>query len=100
MPSITRNLALTAVITARLYADLDVTDAAAVKALVARGVDVADRGNLPGPGNPWMGPVGGYRHLDEVVAWNSAVPSAMAELVRSRHPEAVPRGEAMRYVFP
>jgi hypothetical protein len=24
----------------------------------------------------------------------------IAELVASRHPEAVPRGEAMRYVFP
>src|SRR5690606_11045830 len=39
------------------------------EALSARGIDVADRGNLPGPSNPWQPPVDGYRHLDEVVAW-------------------------------
>lgn len=40
------------------------------EALAARGVDVRDCGNLAGPVNPWQGPVDGYRHLDEVVAWN------------------------------
>lgn len=43
------------------------------QALTARGVDVVDRGNLDGPGNPWSAPLDGYRHLDEVVAWNRAV---------------------------
>lgn len=40
------------------------------EALAARGVDVRDCGNLDGPVNPWSAPVDGYRHLDEVVAWN------------------------------
>jgi len=47
-----------------------------VEALAARGVDVVDRGNVEGPRNPWMPPVEGYRHLDEVVAWNRAVMQA------------------------
>ena len=44
-----------------------------VEALAARGVDVVDRGDAVGPRNPWQKPVDGYRHLDEVVAWNRAV---------------------------
>ena len=44
-----------------------------VEALAARGVDVVDRGDVVGPRNPWQKPVDGYRHLDEVVAWNRAV---------------------------
>jgi len=44
-----------------------------VEALAARGVDVVDRGNVEGPRNPWAPPVDGYRHLDEVVAWNRAL---------------------------
>src|SRR5690606_14922349 len=44
-----------------------------VEALAARGIDVVDRGNVEGPRNPWQPPVDGYRHLDEVVAWNRAV---------------------------
>ena len=47
-----------------------------VEALAARGVDVVDRGNVEGPRNPWAAPVEGYRHLDEVVAWNRAVMQA------------------------
>jgi arginase len=48
---------------------------------------VLDRGNLSGPRNPWLGPVGGYRHLDEVVAWNRAVMDAVeAELQAGRLP--------------
>jgi arginase len=47
-----------------------------VEALAARGVDVVDRGNVEGPRNPWAPPVEGYRHLDEVVAWNRAVMQA------------------------
>jgi len=47
-----------------------------VEALGARGLDVIDCGDLTGPGNPQAGPVDGYRHLPEVVAWNRAVYSA------------------------
>lgn len=47
-------------------------------ALIARGIDVLDRGDLAGPRNPWLPPVDGYRHLDEVVAWNRAVMDALA----------------------
>jgi len=57
------------------------------QALVARGVDVADRGNLDGPRNPWQPPTEGYRHLPEVVAWNRAVMDAvLAELRGGRMP--------------
>ncbi len=57
------------------------------EALTARGIDVVDRGNLAGPRNPWQGPVNGFRHLDEVVAWNRAVMDAMlAELRQQRLP--------------
>jgi len=57
------------------------------EALVARGVDVVDRGNLDGPRNPWQAPVAGYRHLAEVVAWNRLVMDAMlAELQAGRLP--------------
>ena len=56
-------------------------------ALRGRGVDVVDRGNLEGPPNPWQPPVEGYRHLDEVVAWNRAVRKAsLAELRAGRMP--------------
>lgn len=48
-----------------------------VEALRRRGVAVRDRGNLTGPPNPWLPPVDGHRHLDEVVAWNTAVHEAM-----------------------
>jgi arginase len=52
------------------------------EALVARGVDVVDRGNLDGPRNPWLGPVDGYRHLEQVVAWNRTVMDAVAAELR------------------
>lgn len=52
-----------------------------------RGVDVCDVGNLDGPRNPWTAPVDGYRHLDEVVAWNRLLMEATAtELARGRLP--------------
>ncbi|HEX7342513.1 MAG TPA: arginase [Rhodanobacteraceae bacterium] len=47
-------------------------------ALVQRGLDVEDRGNLAGPVNPWLPPVDGYRHLDEVIAWNRVAMDAVA----------------------
>ena len=57
------------------------------QALAARSLDVADLGNLSGPLNPWQPPTEGYRHLDEVVAWNRAVKDAvLAELAQARLP--------------
>ncbi len=57
------------------------------EALAARGLDVADRGNLFGPLNPWLPPRAGYRHLTEVVEWNREVMRAVtAELGAGRVP--------------
>ncbi|CTP90063.1 Arginase [Xanthomonas translucens pv. poae] len=57
------------------------------EALAGRGIEVRDLGNLDGPRNPWQSPVGGYRHLDEVVAWNRALMEASyAELCAGRMP--------------
>ncbi|MCP5284705.1 MAG: arginase [Burkholderiaceae bacterium] len=56
-------------------------------ALEAHGLDVQDRGNLAGPPNPWLPPTDGYRHLNEVVAWNQAVHNAVhGELAAGRMP--------------
>ncbi|WP_374520916.1 arginase [Hydrogenophaga sp.] len=64
---------------------LRVADLAQV--LQSHGLDVVDRGNLSGPPNPWQLPVGGYRHLPEVLAWNLAVHEAVhAELGQNRLP--------------
>ncbi len=55
--------------------------------LEGHGLEVLDRGNLAGPANPWLPPVDGYRHLEEVVAWNRAVHDAvLAELRLGRLP--------------
>ncbi|MGH8145626.1 MAG: arginase [Rhodanobacteraceae bacterium] len=57
------------------------------QALAARGMDVADRGNLAGPQNPWLPPENGYRHFEQVVAWTRAVADAeAAELEAGRMP--------------
>jgi arginase len=57
------------------------------EALHARGLDIVDRGNLFGPLNPWLPPVGGYRHLTQVVEWNREVMRAVtAELAAQRVP--------------
>ena len=57
------------------------------EALAARGVDVRDCGNLAGPANPWQPPVDGYRHLEQVVAWNGALMEAsLRELRAGRMP--------------
>ena len=57
------------------------------EALRARGVDVLDRGNLNGPSNPWLPPVDGYRHIDQVVEWNRTLHEAVhAELHGGRMP--------------
>ncbi len=57
------------------------------EALRQHGTNVLDRGNLTGPANPWLPPANGYRHLDEVVAWNLSVHDAvLAELRLGRLP--------------
>lgn len=57
------------------------------EALVARGVEVIDRGNLVGPHNPWLDAVDGYRHLAEVTEWNRIVMEAVyTELRDGRMP--------------
>ena len=52
-------------------------------ALRARGLQVADAGNLGGPHNPWQPPLHGYRHLPEVVAWTTAVHQAVGDALRN-----------------
>ena len=49
------------------------------------GRTVIDKGNLRGPLNPWQPPVAGYRHLDEVVAWNKAVYEAVKHELHAGH---------------
>jgi arginase len=56
-------------------------------ALQSHGLQVHDCGNVSGPANPWLPPSDGYRHLNEVVAWNQAVHAAVyAELQRGQLP--------------
>jgi len=55
--------------------------------LAAQGVEVADCGNLAGPGNPSQPPQDGYRHLAEVAEWNRLVHDAVyGELEAGRLP--------------
>ena len=55
--------------------------------LSSHGLDVLDRGNLSGPPNPWLPPVDGYRHIDQVVEWNRTLHEAVhAELHGGRMP--------------
>ena len=54
-------------------------------ALEGRGLQVADRGNLAGPANPWLPPVDGYSHLPQVVEWNRAVFDAVRDELRQGH---------------
>ena len=56
-------------------------------ALRGRGLTVHDLGNLQGPPNPQRPPVDGYRHLEEVVAWNRAVHDAVYGVLQA---EGVP----------
>ena len=61
--------------------------ASIVSMLEHRGLEVLDRGNLVGPANPWLQPVGGYRHLAEVTHWNRLLHDAVyAELQLGRLP--------------
>lgn len=58
-----------------------------VEAVARYGCTVRDCGDLRGPDNPNAGPVEGYRHLPEVVAWAQAVHDAVfAELSAGRLP--------------
>jgi arginase len=58
-----------------------------VPTLQSHDLEVADRGNLVGPANPWLPPVEGYRHLAEVAQWNRTVHDAVhAELQQQRLP--------------
>jgi arginase len=55
--------------------------------LESQGLQVLDRGNLAGPGNPCLPPVQGYRHLAEVTEWNRLVHDAVhGELLAGRLP--------------
>lgn len=55
--------------------------------LRAQGLVVDDRGNLAGPHNPWLPPENGYRHFDQVKAWNETLHGAVfAELQAGRLP--------------
>ena len=54
------------------------------EALQARGLDVADRGNLFGPLNPWLPPSAGYRHLNQVIEWNREVMRAVSRELDAR----------------
>ncbi|MHA3902977.1 arginase [Castellaniella sp. WN] len=57
------------------------------RALARQGLRVEDTGNLAGPSNPWQPPVGGYRHLSEVLQWNRALFDAVtAQLQADRMP--------------
>lgn len=57
------------------------------QSLEARGLTVHDRGNVSGPGNPWLPPVNGFRHLAEVTQWNQRVHAAIyAELATGHLP--------------
>ncbi|HZX72497.1 MAG TPA: arginase [Rhodanobacter sp.] len=53
--------------------------------LAQRGRTVIDKGNLQGPLNPWQPPTDGYRHLDQVVAWNTAVYQAVLQELQAGH---------------
>ena len=75
------------VIAARASAPRRCASPACPRRLLARGIDLVDRGNLDGPRNPWQPPDDGYRHLKEVVDWNRVVMEAVAaELAAGRMP--------------
>lgn len=49
--------------------------------IARRTIDVRDIGDVAGPRNPQSAPVEGYRHLDEVIAWNEAVFDASSKIL-------------------
>ena len=48
-------------------------------------LNVLDSGNLAGPANPWLPPVQGYRHLDEVAHWNQRLHEAVSAALKRGH---------------
>ena len=57
------------------------------EALMQRGLDLVDCGNLSGPSNPGLIKINGYRNLSEVTAWNHEVHNAVyGELTQQRLP--------------
>lgn len=56
-----------------------------VEALRGHKLNVIDRGNLPGPPNPWNPPANGLRHLEEVMAWNRGVFDAVSAALAEQH---------------
>jgi arginase len=57
------------------------------EAIAQFGIHVKDCGNLQGPANPWLPAANGFRHLDEVAAWNQLTHDAVyAELQAQRLP--------------
>jgi arginase len=54
-------------------------------ALTAHGLRVHDTGNVNGPVNPWLPPVNGYRHLDEVRQWNDTLHQAVWTSLQRDH---------------
>lgn len=57
------------------------------RAIAGFGVDVRDCGDLAGPANPELPAVDGFRHLEEVAAWNHALHDAVhAEMLSGRLP--------------
>jgi len=56
-------------------------------AIEAQGLQVHEAGDVRGPPNPCLMPVQGYRHLEQVLAWNQAVHGAVyAEFEAGRLP--------------
>ncbi len=55
------------------------------QALQAHGLHILDRGNLSGPANPWQPPLDGYRHLNEVIAWNRILHHAVHAELQQHH---------------
>ena len=56
-----------------------------IEMLRAHQLEVIDTGNLIGPANPWLPPVGGYRHLNEVCEWNQILHDAYYEALQNNH---------------
>ena len=63
------------------------------EALQRQGWQVHDCGNLAGPPNPQRKPVNGYRHLNEVIAWNQIVHQAAYSQLTAGHLPVVLGGD-------
>jgi arginase len=55
------------------------------EAIAQFGLQVKDCGNLQGPANPWLAAVNGYRHIEEVTAWNRLLHDAMFAELQAGH---------------